>query len=79
MKDVPYDHTSMNFFIEYLESLSAAVSDASLRLHLSYMSLLRMVKTFTLQVDNDLYQSYGEISDKYIYSRSLFIAFVYQR
>ena len=59
MKDVPYDRTSMNFFIEYLESLSAEVSDASLRLHLSYTSLLRMVKTFIPQTDDKIDQVYG--------------------
>ena len=67
MKDVPYDHTSMDFFIESLESLSAEVSDASSRLHWSYMSLLRLVKTFSLQVDDARSEVYGELPYDYIY------------
>ena len=65
MKDVPYDHTSMDLFIGYLESLSTEVSDASQRLHLAYMSLLRMVKIFTLRTNEEPDQSYGELLYRY--------------
>ena len=67
MKDMPYDRASMNFFIESLESMSAEVSDASSRLHLSYMSLLRMVKTFCPRVDDGHGEVYGELLIEYIF------------
>ena len=76
MKDLPYDHKSMDLFIEYLENLSSEVSDASLRLHLSYMSLLRMVKTFSLHADDKLDQAYGELLYTHTYIYIYIFAFV---